>query len=184
MPASRVGRSTESICASGDVWQAVRSSHYVIPGMAIGASSLSGTTSAASTTYPNADDRNYMFTRLARRTYDPGQAGGTRPRRELKRMTTCGFRVISKRESANLRASGCGVMIYWHVERGRLCVYSQLKSCSSSEVAAMIEGLLRHGTDAGIEANYTDTHGATIMWTSQVGRRSPACLGSSRASRG
>jgi hypothetical protein len=35
-----------------------------------------------------------------------------------------------------------------------------LKSCSSSEVAAMIEGLLRHCTDANIEANYTDTHGA------------------------
>ena len=44
------------------------------------------------------------------------------------------------------RYGGYGVMIYWHVERGRLCVYSQLKSCSSSEVAAMIEGLLRHGT--------------------------------------
>jgi len=51
------------------------------------------------------------------------------------------------------RYGGYGVMIYWHVERGRLCVYSQLKSCSSSEVAAMIEGLLRLGTDAEIEAN-------------------------------
>ncbi len=38
----------------------------------------------------------------------------------------------------------------------------RLKSCSSSEVAAMIEGLLRHGTDAEIEANYTDTHGASL----------------------
>ena len=70
---------------------------------------------------------------------------------------------MSVRESRNLRASGYGVMIYWHVERSRLCVYSQLKSCSSSEVAAMIEGLLRHGTDAGIEANYTDTHGASLV---------------------
>ncbi|MCX3290171.1 Tn3 family transposase [Streptomyces sp. NEAU-H22] len=35
-------------------------------------------------------------------------------------------------------------MIYWHVERKNVCIYSQLKSCSSSEVAAMIEGLLRH----------------------------------------
>jgi TnpA family transposase len=61
------------------------------------------------------------------------------------------------------RYGGYGVMIYWHVERGRLCVYSQLKSCSSSEVAAMIEGLLRHGTDAEIEANYTDTHGASLV---------------------
>ena len=61
------------------------------------------------------------------------------------------------------RYGGYGVMIYWHVERGRLCIYSQLKSCSSSEVAAMIEGLLRHGTDAEIEANYTDTHGASLV---------------------
>ncbi len=61
------------------------------------------------------------------------------------------------------RYGGYGVMIYWHVERGRACVYSQLKSCSSSEVAAMIEGLLRHCTDAEIEANYTDTHGASVV---------------------
>ena len=72
------------------------------------------------------------------------------------------------------RYGGYGVMIYWHVERGRLCVYSQLKSCSSSEVAAMIEGLLRHGTEAEIEANYTDTHGASL-----VGSRSPSCSASS-----
>jgi len=31
---------------------------------------------------------------------------------------------------------GYGVMICWHVERGRLCIYSQLKSCSSSSAAA------------------------------------------------
>lgn len=61
------------------------------------------------------------------------------------------------------RYGGYGVMIYWHVERGRVCIYSQLKSCSSSEVAAMIEGLLRHCTDAQIEANYTDTHGASVV---------------------
>ena len=46
------------------------------------------------------------------------------------------------------------------VEKGRLWVYSQLKSCSSSEVAAMMEGLLHHGTDVPVEANYVDTHGA------------------------
>ncbi len=41
------------------------------------------------------------------------------------------------------RYGGSGVMIYWHVEKKSVCIYSQLKSCSSSEVAAMIEGLLR-----------------------------------------
>ncbi len=54
-------------------------------------------------------------------------------------------------------------MIYWHVERKSVCVYSQLKACSSSEVAAMIEGLLRHCTEADIEANYVDTHGASVV---------------------
>jgi len=61
------------------------------------------------------------------------------------------------------RYGGPGVMIYWHVERRSTCIYSQLKNCSSSEVAAMIEGLLRHCTDAEIEANYVDTHGASVV---------------------
>lgn len=61
------------------------------------------------------------------------------------------------------RYGGPGVMIYWHVERRATCIYSQLKSCSSSEVAAMIEGLLRHSTDAEIDTSYVDTHGASIV---------------------
>jgi TnpA family transposase len=61
------------------------------------------------------------------------------------------------------RYASNGIMIYWHVEKGRVCIYSQVKSCSSSEVAAMIQGLLRHCTDAQIEANYTDTHGASVV---------------------
>lgn len=59
------------------------------------------------------------------------------------------------------RYGGPGVMIYWHVERRSVCIYSQLKSCSSSEVAAMIEGLLRHCTDTDIDTSYVDTHGAS-----------------------
>jgi Tn3 transposase DDE domain len=54
-------------------------------------------------------------------------------------------------------------MIYWHVEKKSLCVYSQLKSSSASEVAAMIEGVLRHCTDVEIDRQYTDTHGASIV---------------------
>ncbi len=63
------------------------------------------------------------------------------------------------------RYGGPGVMIYWHVERKSVCVYSQLKTCSSSEVAAMMEGLIRHAADidSDIEANYTDTHGASVV---------------------
>ena len=45
------------------------------------------------------------------------------------------------------RYGGRGVMIYWHVEKRSTSIYSQLKRCSSSEVAAMIEGVLRHCTD-------------------------------------
>jgi hypothetical protein len=33
-----------------------------------------------------------------------------------------------------------GVMIYWLTDRKSACIYSQLKSCLSSEVAAMMEG--------------------------------------------
>ena len=36
----------------------------------------------------------------------------------------------------HVRYNGRGVMIYWHVERRAACIYSQLKRCSSSEVAA------------------------------------------------
>jgi TnpA family transposase len=50
-------------------------------------------------------------------------------------------------------------MIYWHVEKKSACIYSQLKTCSSSEVAAMLEGLLRHNSEMTVERNYVDTHG-------------------------
>jgi hypothetical protein len=50
----------------------------------------------------------------------------------------------------HIRYRGRGVMIYWHVDKKSLCIYSQLKACSSSEVAAMIQGLLSHNTDADI----------------------------------
>jgi TnpA family transposase len=57
------------------------------------------------------------------------------------------------------RYGGPGVMIYWHVERRATCIYSQLKTCSSSEVAAMIEGVLRHCTEMSIDKQYVDSHG-------------------------
>ena len=59
----------------------------------------------------------------------------------------------------HIRYHGRGIMIYWHVEKKSACIYSQLKSCSSSEVAAMMEGVLRHCTDMNVEKNYTDSHG-------------------------
>ncbi|WP_030776305.1 Tn3 family transposase [Streptomyces sp. NRRL F-2664] len=61
------------------------------------------------------------------------------------------------------RYRGPGVMIYWHAERKSVCIYSQLKSCSASEAASMIEGVLRHCTDMEVDRQYTDTHGASIV---------------------
>lgn len=63
----------------------------------------------------------------------------------------------------DVRITLLAALSYWHVERKNVCIYSQLKSCSSSEVAAMIEGLLRHCTDAEIESNYVDTHRASVV---------------------
>jgi len=59
----------------------------------------------------------------------------------------------------HIRYGGRGVMIYWHVEKKSTCIYSQLKRCSSSEVAAMIEGVLRHCTDMAVDRQYVDSHG-------------------------
>jgi TnpA family transposase len=61
----------------------------------------------------------------------------------------------------HMRYGGRGVLIYWHVEKNSMAVYSQLINCSASEVAAMVEGAIRHGTDMEVEANYTDSHGAS-----------------------
>ncbi|MGI8413723.1 MAG: Tn3 family transposase [Solirubrobacteraceae bacterium] len=57
------------------------------------------------------------------------------------------------------RYHGRGVLIYWHVEEGAMAVHSQLIKCSASEVAAMIEGAVRHGTEMDLDGNYVDSHG-------------------------
>jgi TnpA family transposase len=59
----------------------------------------------------------------------------------------------------HLRYGGRGVMIYWHVEKNSTCIYSQLKTCSSSEVSAMINGVLKHCTSMEVQKNYVDSHG-------------------------
>lgn len=51
------------------------------------------------------------------------------------------------------------MLIYWHVENKFLAVHSQLINCTASEVTAMVEGAMRHGTAMDVEANYTDSHG-------------------------
>jgi TnpA family transposase len=57
------------------------------------------------------------------------------------------------------RYGGRGVLIYWHIETGSVVVHSQLLSCSASEVAAMVEGVVRHGTSMQVAGNYVDSHG-------------------------
>jgi TnpA family transposase len=59
----------------------------------------------------------------------------------------------------HIRYGGRGIMIYWHVEKHSVCIYSQLKTCSSSEVAAMIEGVLRHCTEMAVKQQFVDSHG-------------------------
>lgn len=53
--------------------------------------------------------------------------------------------------------------VYWHVDKKALCVYSQLKTCSSSEIIAMIEGIIHHTTDATISKSYVDSHGQSLV---------------------
>ncbi|MFD5753182.1 Tn3 family transposase [Streptomyces sp. NPDC127033] len=42
------------------------------------------------------------------------------------------------------------------MERKSVCIYSQLKSCSASEVASMIEAVPRHCTDMEVDRQYTE----------------------------
>ena len=63
----------------------------------------------------------------------------------------------------HIRYGGRGVMIYWHVEKNSTCIYSQLKRCSSSEVASMITGVLHHCTEMEIDKQYVDSHGQSAV---------------------
>ena len=61
----------------------------------------------------------------------------------------------------HLRYQDYGAMIYWHVERKSMCMYSQLKRVSDREEASMIQGVLNHCTDMSIDTHYVDSHGQT-----------------------
>ena len=56
-----------------------------------------------------------------------------------------------------------GVMIYWHVDTKSAVIHSQIKTCLSSEVGAMITGVLRHDTKMNMDKAYTDTHGQSTV---------------------
>ncbi|MEU0720716.1 Tn3 family transposase [Streptomyces lavendulocolor] len=57
------------------------------------------------------------------------------------------------------RYGGRGILVYWHVEKGSMAIHSQHLTCTASEVAAAIEGMVRHATAMKAEGNYVDSHG-------------------------
>ncbi|MCO5195616.1 MAG: transposase, partial [Anaerolineae bacterium] len=63
----------------------------------------------------------------------------------------------------HIRYRGPGIMVYWHIDKKAACIHSQVKRCSSSEVAAMIEGVLHHCTEMSVDKNYVDTHGQSSV---------------------
>src|SRR5438876_76708 len=74
-----------------------------------------------------------------------------------------GTRVASWRQNLmtewRSRYRGYGILVYWHVETNAVALYSQLRNFSFSEVAAMMEGLVRHDTEMRVEKNFVDSHG-------------------------
>lgn len=61
----------------------------------------------------------------------------------------------------HVRYKGWGIMIYWHVENKSMCMYSQMKKVTESEVGSMIKGVLNHCTNSDVKRVSVDTHGQT-----------------------
>ncbi|MFJ8746857.1 Tn3 family transposase [Embleya sp. NPDC127516] len=57
------------------------------------------------------------------------------------------------------RYGGRGVLVYWHIEKGSVAIHSQLLTCTASEVAAAVEGMIRHATAMKAAGNFVDSHG-------------------------
>jgi hypothetical protein len=74
------------------------------------------------------------------------------------------------------RYGGRGILVYWHVERGSVVVHSQTLRASASEVHAMVEGAIRHGTTMNVEGNEewaamlgpADRRGLTLLFWQHV----------------
>jgi TnpA family transposase len=114
--------------------------------------------------YVTRDNLRRAVARLVNATFAERDAGwwgeGTACASDSKKFGSWQSNLMTER---HIRYGGPGVMIYWHVERRSLCIYSQLKTCSASEVASMIEGVLHHCTDLEIDRNYVDTHGQNLV---------------------
>jgi TnpA family transposase len=44
-----------------------------------------------------------------------------------------------------------------------MILHSQLINCTASEVAAMVDGAMHHGTEIDVAANYADPHGQPVI---------------------
>src|SRR3954447_15020604 len=106
----------------------------------------------------------------ARRRGRQRERGGLRQRpqpRPSPRLRSSQIRELNSPENLttqwHIRYGGRGVVIYWHVERKSLGIHSQLKSPSSSEVASMIQGVLRHCTELEVDRQYVDSHGQSVV---------------------
>lgn len=56
-----------------------------------------------------------------------------------------------------------GVMLYWHVDKNGAAVFIQYQTCSSSEVASMMKGVLQHDTEMDMDEIFVDTHGQSCI---------------------
>ena len=63
----------------------------------------------------------------------------------------------------HIRYKGNGIMAYWHVEKKALCISSQVRRCSDSEISAMLVGIINHKTQVKIDGHSTDTHGQSLI---------------------
>ena len=63
----------------------------------------------------------------------------------------------------HVRYKGNGIMAYWHVEKKALCISSQIRRCSDSEISSMLVGIINHKTQVKIDGHSTDTHGQSLI---------------------
>ena len=52
-----------------------------------------------------------------------------------------------------------GIMAYWHVDDNATCIHAMHHRIGASQVAPMLEGLVRHDTEMRVESNFVDSHG-------------------------
>jgi len=63
----------------------------------------------------------------------------------------------------HIRYKGNGILAYWHVDRKALCISSQIMRCSTSEISAMLSGIINHASKAKVKNHSTDTHGQSLI---------------------